>query len=347
MEAATEKCNDYSQYKRLDYWNIEDLINRLLWDSTDTHDFIEKAITRAIETGAITTYDWQKKNGEVRIKPLTGLNWAKSKGYSIPKALTFHQKDDGNGLAWGEAPKARPTYKWIQGNELLKRWQVSPTELINIGQKKIERFTDSGYNCSEFPDEIALLYPRRDPIDGESTYDLTQPEFIMGLFNKGSSGLDEIKKFYFSMEQIYEAEHEYPYLAEQAKKNRHMAECSKDTPFSRGERQELEQLKAEKEKTKNLTEKLTGKDAQAFGRLKSQKEKLESSIPEMVKAALEIGVKLESSNRQLFIKQQITDCINRDHPGLSTKIVDMIWKAIPAKYKNGAGAPSKSNHNDY
>ncbi|GAB6147011.1 hypothetical protein [Desulfocicer niacini] len=339
METVTKRNDDYSNYKKLAHWNMEELIEILSYNSSDTPEFIKKAITRAIDSGHIKTIsirDQSLKEG-VRIQPLSALKWAQDNDYHIPGGLIFYETNDGGyrgtSLFWGEKPKPKATYKWITGEQLLNRWQdVTPTDIVTIGQEIIYHTDDSGYNHN-----APLLCPRRNPIDHQSTCDFTEEKFVVKGFLEGDFIENEVKQLYFSMKEIHQAEDEFPHLAEQAIRG-----SSMENPLSRDERKELEQLRSEKQSINRNEDAedeylpLTKTERQEFGRLKLTEERWSESL----KAAVLIGHWIDTCQSRV-IKSRIRGILANHFPDMKNKetVLAELWNSIPDNAKNsGSGS---------
>ena len=163
-------------------------------------------------------------------------------------------------------------------------------------------------------------------------------------FFEGFSIEKEIKQLYFSMKEIYEAEDEFPHLAEQAKKSDSMLESSMKNPLSQDEREELEQLRFEKQTVNrnelkdNEHQCLRMPDAQELGRLKKEKAQLDK----LLKAAVLIGHWVDTCKFRIT-KSQIQGILDNHFPDMYNKptIITQLWDSLPNNAKNTGSGKAK------
>lgn len=81
---------------------------------------------------------------------------------------------------------------------------------------------------------------------------------------------------------------------------------------------------------------LSAKDAQELGRLREEKLKWDSSIV----AAAHVGIFCATIGRPV-VRREVDDEIYKVDPQIPKTTMDKLWKALPNKYKKGAGRPKK------
>ena len=81
---------------------------------------------------------------------------------------------------------------------------------------------------------------------------------------------------------------------------------------------------------------LTAKDARELGRLKNEQEKWHSSIA----AAVQVGLFCANIGRPV-VREEVNDLVNDIDRAIPFTTIDKMWKALPDKYKKGAGRPRK------
>jgi len=82
--------------------------------------------------------------------------------------------------------------------------------------------------------------------------------------------------------------------------------------------------------------KLSAKDAREFGRLKAEQEKWYSSIT----AAVQVGIFCSTVGHSV-VRREIEGCVFDIDQAIPFTTIDIMWRAIPDKYKKGAGRPRK------
>jgi hypothetical protein len=81
---------------------------------------------------------------------------------------------------------------------------------------------------------------------------------------------------------------------------------------------------------------LSAEDARELGQLREEKKKWDSSIV----AAVQAGVHFANLDREI-IRDELKDFIYKTDKTIPNTTIDKIWKALPDKYKKGAGRPKK------
>ena len=82
--------------------------------------------------------------------------------------------------------------------------------------------------------------------------------------------------------------------------------------------------------------KLTAKDARELGRLKNEQEKWYRSL----EAAVHVGLFCANMGRPVG-RKEVNDLVNNIDRAIPFTTIDKMWKALPDKYKKGAGRPRK------
>jgi hypothetical protein len=82
--------------------------------------------------------------------------------------------------------------------------------------------------------------------------------------------------------------------------------------------------------------KLTAKDARELGRLKNEQEKWDRSI----EAAVQVGIFCANMGRTV-VKREVVDEVIKIDRDIPDTTIDKMWKALPDKYRKGAGRPRK------
>ena len=86
---------------------------------------------------------------------------------------------------------------------------------------------------------------------------------------------------------------------------------------------------------KNET-RLAAVEARELGRLRDEKHKWDSSVS----AAVKIGIYCANLGRPV-VRKEVEDEVFKLHPQLPNTTIDKMWKALPEKYRKGAGRPKK------
>jgi len=81
---------------------------------------------------------------------------------------------------------------------------------------------------------------------------------------------------------------------------------------------------------------LTAKDARELGRLKNEQEKWYRSI----EAAVQVGIFCANLGRTV-VKREVVDEVIKMDRDIPDTTIDKMWKALPDKYRKGAGRPRK------
>jgi len=81
---------------------------------------------------------------------------------------------------------------------------------------------------------------------------------------------------------------------------------------------------------------LIAKDARELGRLKNEQEKWHSSI----KAAVQVGIFCANMARAV-VREEVDNLVNNIDEAIPFTTIDKMWKALPDKYRKGAGRPRK------
>jgi hypothetical protein len=81
---------------------------------------------------------------------------------------------------------------------------------------------------------------------------------------------------------------------------------------------------------------MSAEDARELGRLREEQKKWDSSVA----AAVIAGVHFANLGHQI-IRGDLQDFINKTDKTIPNTTIDKIWKALPEKYKKGAGRPRK------
>ena len=81
---------------------------------------------------------------------------------------------------------------------------------------------------------------------------------------------------------------------------------------------------------------LAAQEARELGELRKEKAKWDSSIA----AAVQAGVHFANLDREI-IRDELKDFIYKTDKTIPNTTIDKIWKALPDKYKKGAGRPRK------
>jgi len=81
---------------------------------------------------------------------------------------------------------------------------------------------------------------------------------------------------------------------------------------------------------------LTAKDARELGRLKNEQEKWDRSI----EAAVQVGLFCANIGRPV-VRKEVNNLVNLMDIAIPFTTIDKMWKALPDKYKKGAGRPRK------
>jgi hypothetical protein len=79
---------------------------------------------------------------------------------------------------------------------------------------------------------------------------------------------------------------------------------------------------------------LSAKDARDLGRLRNEQEKWHSSIA----VAVEVGLFCANIGRPV-VRKEVSDFVNDIDSAIPFTTIDKMWKALPDKYKKGAGRP--------
>jgi hypothetical protein len=82
--------------------------------------------------------------------------------------------------------------------------------------------------------------------------------------------------------------------------------------------------------------KLTAKDARELGRLENEQEKWDRSI----EAAVQVGIFCANMGRTV-VKREVVDEVIKIDRDIPDTTIDKMWKALPDKYRKGAGRPRK------
>ena len=82
---------------------------------------------------------------------------------------------------------------------------------------------------------------------------------------------------------------------------------------------------------------LSGKDARLLGQLKREKENWDNSLA----VAVQVGIFCAQEEERMFKRNEIYDFAYSADNNISKATIEKIWKAIPVKFRKGAGAPQK------
>ena len=87
------------------------------------------------------------------------------------------------------------------------------------------------------------------------------------------------------------------------------------------------------------TEMLNGKDRQELGRLRAEKEKMDSTV----KAAIEVGqfVQQKIDKGETIIRKEISDLVYKIDKKIPDTRIDLIWRSLPTAVKKGPGRRKK------
>jgi len=111
-----------------------------------------------------------------------------------------------------------------------------------------------------------------------------------------------------------------------------------DLLFMRADIEDFE--KANKLPTKDESDanniELTAEEARELGRLRNEKNKWDSSII----AALHIGMYCSGLDHPIT-HDELTDVVYKIDDKIPDTTIDKMWKALPDKYRKGAGRPRK------
>ena len=91
-----------------------------------------------------------------------------------------------------------------------------------------------------------------------------------------------------------------------------------------------------KEESDANNRKLTAEEARELGRLRNEKNKWDRSI----EAAVQVGIFCANMGRPV-VKREVVDEVIKIDRGIPDTTIDKMWKALPDKYKKGAGRPRK------
>jgi len=80
--------------------------------------------------------------------------------------------------------------------------------------------------------------------------------------------------------------------------------------------------------------KVTGKDGRELGRLRDEQRRWHSSIA----ASVHVGLFCASMGRPV-VRKEVNDLVNNIDRAIPFTTIDKMWKALPDKYKKGAGRP--------
>ncbi|WDP88707.1 MAG: hypothetical protein HUN04_02725 [Desulfobacter sp.] len=86
--------------------------------------------------------------------------------------------------------------------------------------------------------------------------------------------------------------------------------------------------------------KLSGKESQELGRLRTEKRTMDATV----KAAIEVGkfVQTKINNKEKIVRGHIENFVNKLDKNIPGTRIDLIWESINDEVKNGPGRPKKA-----